>query len=595
MDKSIVAVIFSKYQSIVIYLICFVYDLFESLWLSNGFNKSVILGYVLLSIPLTTFLNPFSNETIAKNVRVPDLNISIVFTIGSLIVLFAHEFNDLNFKMLFVALGSLLIWIVSQLDFENIGRIGKSHGVFNTSMFTHDYKLNLFVLNLIMAAVQHVALNMGNDYGSLDDSTTTTMDLVKSNLFDFLLNVLLIIIIKPQDARPVESKEESSASDSQTKEKGVSFVSLLIQLVKYEDSRSIFNFLLLNMSFMFIQILYSFRSKSLSLLSDSLHMFLDCTSLFLGMMASVVAKNNLERPSIMYPFGLARIETLSGFTNGSLLLGIVFGIFNQAVQRIMNPVPLERTTELLVVSILGLLVNLVGIFAFNHGGDAHGHGHSHSHLHMHSVAQDHEDEDEHEHDHGHEHEHAHNHEHNHSHADDSSDEEGESGAIKFKNDNMHGIFLHIMADTLGSVGVVISTLVVKYAGWSIVDPLTSIFIATLILLSSFPLLKSSASNLLLSLEDNSAEKLKQVLDEVRNVPGVKSYSTPRFWPQDDSSSKLVGYLHVQYYRTEDSTSIRHKIVKILEASPILDRCYLQVENEIDDCWCHKKGIFNTDG
>lgn len=64
----------------------------------------------------------------------------------------------------------------------------------------------------------------------------------------------------------------------------------------------------------------------------------------------------------------------------------------EAVQRLINP-PEMNTQRLLLVSFIGLVVNLVGIFAFNHG---HGHGHSHGHDHHH-------------HHHGHDHGRGHGH------------------------------------------------------------------------------------------------------------------------------------------------------------------------------------------
>ena len=54
------------------------------------------------------------------------------------------------------------------------------------------------------------------------------------------------------------------------------------------------------------------------------------------------------------------------------------------------------------------------------------------------------------------------------------------------------MFLHILADTVGSVGVIVSALMVKYFNLTIVDPLISICIVVLILLSIVPLLKTSS-------------------------------------------------------------------------------------------------------
>ncbi len=62
---------------------------------------------------------------------------------------------------------------------------------------------------------------------------------------------------------------------------------------------------------------------------------------------------------------------------------------------------------------------------------------------------------------------------------------------------MRGVFLHVMADTLGSVGVIISSFLMQQFGWYIADPLCSMSIAVMIFLSVIPLIKHSSSLLLL--------------------------------------------------------------------------------------------------
>jgi zinc transporter 5/7 len=61
---------------------------------------------------------------------------------------------------------------------------------------------------------------------------------------------------------------------------------------------------------------------------------------------------------------------------------------------------------------------------------------------------------------------------------------------------MHGIYLHVLADALGSIGVIISSVLVKQYNLSIADPICSILISGLILLSARPLLEESISILL---------------------------------------------------------------------------------------------------
>ena len=57
--------------------------------------------------------------------------------------------------------------------------------------------------------------------------------------------------------------------------------------------------------------------------------------------------------------------------------------------------------------------------------------------------------------------------------------------------NTRGAFLHMLADTLVSVGVVVSGVVIKYTGWTVVDPIIGLVIAVVILVSTWSLLSES--------------------------------------------------------------------------------------------------------
>lgn len=230
---------------------------------------------------------------------------------------------------------------------------------------------------------------------------------------------------------------------------------------------------------MLIQLTYGFVTGSLGLLSDSIHMFFDCLALVVGLSASVMSR---WPPSVRFPYGYGKVDTLSGFANGVFLMIISVEIIYEAIERLISGSEMRRIEELLVVSIAGLAVNLVGIMAFDHGHAHHGHDHDHAHG----------------------------------------------------NENMHGIFLHILADTLGSVAVVISTILVHFYGWSGFDPLASCFIAILIFASAVPLVSSTASSLLLALPDDVEYSLRDTLAGVSTLRGVVGYTVPKFWLDDTS-------------------------------------------------------------
>ena len=149
----------------------------------------------------------------------------------------------------------------------------------------------------------------------------------------------------------------------------------------------------------------------------------------------------------------------------------------------MEP-PEVKHERLFLISFLGLIVNLIGRFVFQHGGNGEC-SHAHSHGSSHGVS------------HGHSHDHSHDHHHGHSnmmnghtHGDHHHDHHHELVGGS-QSQIMHGVFLHILADTLGSVGVIISALLMGQFGWMIADPICSMFIACLVALSVIPLLRNS--------------------------------------------------------------------------------------------------------
>ena len=78
----------------------------------------------------------------------------------------------------------------------------------------------------------------------------------------------------------------------------------------------------LNFAFMLVQFFYGFASGSLGLLSDSIHMLFDCLALAVGLCAAVMSK---WPPSMRFPYGYGKIDTLAGFANGIFLMYLIIG------------------------------------------------------------------------------------------------------------------------------------------------------------------------------------------------------------------------------------------------------------------------------
>ncbi|KPJ10086.1 Zinc transporter 7 [Papilio machaon] len=298
-----------------------------------------------------------------------------------------------------------------------------------------------------------------------------------------------------------------------------------------KNSRNLFMFLILNLSFAFVELFYGIWTNSLGLISDAFHMFFDCTGLVAGLAASLVSK---WRANERYSYGYARAEVLAGFVNGLFLLFIAFFIMSEAVERAIEP-PEVKHERLLLVSVLGFLVNLVGIYAFHHG---HGHGHSHG---------------------GHSHSHNHDHSHGHSH-DDMEAPTGAGSAI------MRGVFLHVLADTLGSVGVIISAILMRTFGWMRADPICSMAIALLIAASVLPLVRDSAGVLMQRTPTSIERALPNLFTRVVGLAGVHAVQEPHFWTL--CSDVHVGAIKLEVARQVDPRYVTEQAGRIFREAGV---------------------------
>ncbi|GAY46669.1 hypothetical protein CUMW_098850 [Citrus unshiu] len=140
--------------------------------------------------------------------------------------------------------------------------------------------------------------------------------------------------------------------------------------------------------------------------------------------------------------------------------------------------------------------------------------------------------------------------------------------------NMEGIFLHVLADTMGSVGVVISTLLIKYKGWLVADPACSIFISLLIVSSVIPLLRNSAEILLQRVSRAHELDLKETLNDVMKISGVHGIQNLHLW--SFTSTDVVGTLNLHVSSEADMVSIKAQVSHMLSDAGIKDLT-LQVE------------------
>ncbi|VDN11156.1 unnamed protein product [Dibothriocephalus latus] len=219
-----------------------------------------------------------------------------------------------------------------------------------------------------------------------------------------------------------------------------------------------------------------------------------------------------------FDFRFHRAEILSGFVNSLALLIIAASIAINALLRIQQP-PNINTDRLMAVSVGGLLVNLVGIFALGHT-HSHGGGGSHGHSHGGSA-------------HGHSH----------------------GGG---------GVYLHVLADTLGSVGVIISSYFVTNYGWNVADPICSLFISGAILYSALPLVVDTIYVLALRAPNSfHPAHPDRVIQKVLRLDSVLEVLNPCIWKSTEDTIccslrvRLAGDASEQLVLAQIKEALRH--------------------------------------
>ncbi len=184
---------------------------------------------------------------------------------------------------------------------------------------------------------------------------------------------------------------------------------------------------------------------------------------FLGLALSFSAIALGSRPATSArSYGFYRAEILAAFVNGMLLLGATLYITYESVARLIKPTEVHAT-GMLVVALVGLAANLGSAMLLL------GVGH---------------------------------------------------GSL-----NIRGAFLHMISDTLSSLGVVVGALIIRFTGWERVDPILSMAIAVMIGFSAWRLLRDAASVLLESApkhvhDEDIAARCCAEFPEVREIHDV---------------------------------------------------------------------------
>ncbi|KAL7666445.1 Zinc/cadmium resistance protein [[Candida] zeylanoides] len=325
--------------------------------------------------------------------------------------------------------------------------------------------------------------------------------------------------------------------------------------------------LVIDIAFFLLEAIVGYAVHSLALVADSFHMLNDIISLFIALWAVRVKSN--KPADGKYTYGWQRAEILGALINAVFLLALCFTIIIEAIQRFFQPQAIESPKLVLIVGCMGLVSNFVGLVLFNEHGHSHSHGgskHSHDHEHGHSHADDIESQQQ--------------SEENLSdflpdnfveryHADDhtplitpAANTEAAHATVtqKKKSMNMEGVFLHVLGDALGNVGVIATALFIWKTDYSwrfYSDPLVSLVITVIIFSSALPLCRKS-SKILLQATPPDVDS-NRILADIIRLSDVKSVHDFHIWNLNEDI--LIASLHLELIDTKSEGFDRDTFVK----------------------------------
>lgn len=255
-------------------------------------------------------------------------------------------------------------------------------------------------------------------------------------------------------------------------------------------------------------------------LSNSLALLSDAGHMVTDALAialGLVAARISKKPSDRNAtFGYQRVGLLAALINGLSLLIIAVLIFYESYERLSSP-PRIDIPVMLGIAALGLVGNLVMVFIL---------GYSHEDL------------------------------------------------------NLKSVWLHVLGDTLSSVGVIISGIIIYFTGWTYADPIASVLIGGIIVWGGVRLVRDTISIFLnLTPKGFNVEMLAQ---KITDMPDVVDIHDVHLWPLAHNHVAFSAHILVNDQTLKEVETTKKNIEEILRENGI-DHSTLQIECSCVDC------------
>lgn len=270
--------------------------------------------------------------------------------------------------------------------------------------------------------------------------------------------------------------------------------------------------------FMSVEVVGGIKANSLAILTDAAHLLSDVAAFAISLF-SLWAAGWDATPRQSY--GFFRVEILGTLISIQLIWLLAGILVYEAIVRLIHETSEVNGFLMFIVAAFGLVVNVIMVLLLGHDhGHGHGeHDHGVGHSHGLTVSSHHPHQEEHakddQPDHAHE-DHSHHHDCEEDHVEPLLDKP------KRRNINVQGAYLHVIGDSIQSIGVMIGGGIIWYKPqWKIVDLICTLVFSVLVLGTTIKMLRSILEVLMESTpREIDATKLEQGLIEMEEVVAI---------------------------------------------------------------------------
>jgi len=218
-------------------------------------------------------------------------------------------------------------------------------------------------------------------------------------------------------------------------------------------------------------------------------------------------------PTQRHSFGYHRLEIFAALLNGLTLIGVSLYIFIEAYHRLQSP-PEVAGTPMLIIALAGLVVNLVNSYILHRSKE-------------HSL-------------------------------------------------NVRGAYLHVLGDTLGSVGAVAAGVIMITTGWMYADPLFSVVIGIIIIASSFHLLRGTVHVLMQGTPEGI--KPQEVRDAIQKFVHVRDTHDLHIWTLTNGIEAMTVHINADRgLSLEEQDRLIHQVQRLTREEFGIQHTTIQVE------------------